>query len=174
MTSILSPALTRDTAADAAAAVSTTENDRPVTVAILGAGAQGLADMSRIVRLLPGAHIDLYDRRPAPPGVIAHAQVPHLRLIGNVTIGRDIFPADLHGIYDFVINTTAATSADSAAGNLPDATCPLARLNKLGVAYTLFTAPDHGELGASISVPTTTAGWRELLDAAHGVPICDQ
>src|SRR5436305_2666635 len=104
---------------------------RPLRVAIVGAGPAGIyaadALMKSDVAADPGVSIDLFERMPAPFGMIRYGVAPDhprmkgiitalhqvldkpaVRLLGNVEYGVDIKLEDLQRFYDAVVFTTGA------------------------------------------------------------------
>ena len=109
---------------------------RPLRVAIVGAGPAGIyaadALMKSDVAADPGVSIDLFERMPAPFGLIRYGVAPdhprikgiitalhqvldkpQIRLFGNVDYPGDINLDDLRTFYDAVVFSTGA-SADRA------------------------------------------------------------
>ncbi|MFC1412290.1 FAD-dependent oxidoreductase [Streptacidiphilus sp. N1-12] len=109
---------------------------RPLRVAIVGAGPAGIyaadALMKSDVAADPGVSIDLFERMPAPFGLIRYGVAPdhprikgiitalhqvldkpQIRLFGNVDYPNDISLDDLRSFYDAVVFSTGA-SADRA------------------------------------------------------------
>ncbi|MFJ8042456.1 FAD-dependent oxidoreductase [Kitasatospora sp. NPDC096147] len=104
---------------------------RPIRVAIVGAGPAGIyaadALMKSEVAAEPGVSIDLFERMPAPFGLIRYGvapdhprikgiitalhqvlEKPQIRLFGNVDYPTDLSLDDLHRFYDAVIFSTGA------------------------------------------------------------------
>ncbi|GHH81789.1 pyridine nucleotide-disulfide oxidoreductase [Kitasatospora indigofera] len=104
---------------------------RPIRVAIVGAGPAGIyaadALMKSDVAQDPGVSIDLYERMPAPFGLIRYGVAPdhprikgiitalhqvldkpQIRLFGNVDYPGDISLDELHQFYDALIFSTGA------------------------------------------------------------------
>ncbi|MFF0221512.1 FAD-dependent oxidoreductase [Streptomyces sp. NPDC004629] len=104
---------------------------RPLRVAIVGAGPAGIyaadALLKSEVAAEPGVSIDLFERMPAPFGLIRYGVAPdhprikgivtalhqvldkpQIRLFGNVDYPRDISLDDLRAFYDAVIFSTGA------------------------------------------------------------------
>jgi ferredoxin--NADP+ reductase len=113
-----------------------TESVRPLRVAIVGAGPAGIyaadALMKSDTATDPGVSIDLFERMPAPFGLIRYGVAPdhprikgiitalhkvldkpQVRLLGNIDYGVDIDLPTLQGMYDAVIFSTGA-NADRA------------------------------------------------------------
>ncbi|TGB15658.1 FAD-dependent oxidoreductase [Streptomyces sp. MZ04] len=106
---------------------------RPLRVAIVGAGPAGIyaadALLKSAVAADPGVSIDIFERMPAPFGLIRYGVAPdhprikgiitalhqvldkpQIRLFGNVDYPRDINLDDLRSFYDGVIFSTGATA----------------------------------------------------------------
>ncbi|MFF3465212.1 FAD-dependent oxidoreductase [Streptomyces sp. NPDC002619] len=104
---------------------------RPLRVAIVGAGPAGIyaadALLKSEVAAEPGVSIDLFERMPAPFGLIRYGVAPdhprikgivtalhqvldkpQIRLFGNVDYPKDISLDDLRAFYDAVIFSTGA------------------------------------------------------------------
>ncbi|KPL30346.1 pyridine nucleotide-disulfide oxidoreductase [Streptomyces anulatus] len=109
---------------------------RPVRVAIVGAGPAGIYAADALLKSEvcqdPGVSIDLFERMPAPFGLIRYGVAPdhprikgivkalhqvldkpQIRLFGNVSYPHDIGLDDLRSFYDAVIFSTGA-EADRA------------------------------------------------------------
>lgn len=108
------------------------DNSRPLRVAIVGAGPAGIYAADALMKSDTakdrGVSIDLFERMPAPFGLIRYGVAPdhprikgiitalhkvldkpQVRLLGNVDYGTDITLADLKKHYDAVIFSTGAT-----------------------------------------------------------------
>ena len=117
-----------------------TDTNRPLRVAIVGAGPAGIycadALMKSDTAKERGVSIDLYERMPAPFGLIRYGVAPdhprikgiitalhkvldkpQVRLLGNIDYGTDITLADLKKHYDAVVFSTGAT--DDRNMNIP-------------------------------------------------------
>jgi ferredoxin--NADP+ reductase len=113
-----------------------TDQNRPLRVAIVGAGPAGIyaadALMKSDTAAGRGVSIDLFERMPAPFGLIRYGVAPdhprikgiitalhkvldkdQVRLLGNIDYGTDITLEDLRRFYDAVIFSTGA-NADRA------------------------------------------------------------
>ncbi|QNG20027.1 FAD-dependent oxidoreductase [Rhodococcus triatomae] len=113
-----------------------TDQTRPLRVAIVGAGPAGIYAADALMKsdyaAGPGVSIDLYERMPAPFGLIRYGVAPdhprikgiitalhkvldkpQVRLLGNIDYGTDITLEDLQSFYDSVIFSTGA-NADRA------------------------------------------------------------
>ncbi|MFJ3218008.1 FAD-dependent oxidoreductase [Kitasatospora sp. NPDC086801] len=111
---------------------------RPIRVAIVGAGPAGIYAADALLKSdaaqAPGVSIDLFERMPAPFGLIRYGVAPdhprikgivtalhqvldkpQVRLFGNVDYPSDLALDDLHRFYDAVVFATGAT-ADRALG----------------------------------------------------------
>lgn len=101
--------------------------ERPVRVAVVGAGPAGIYAADVLVKSGTDVAIDLFERQPAPFGLIRYGVAPdhprikgivnalhqvlskpQIRLLGNVEYGKDIQLEDLQRLYDAVIFTTGA------------------------------------------------------------------
>ncbi|MFD6897362.1 FAD-dependent oxidoreductase [Rhodococcus sp. NPDC060086] len=110
-----------------------TDQSRPLRVAIVGAGPAGIyaadALMKSDTAQDPGVSIDLFERMPAPFGLIRYGVAPdhprikgiitalhkvldkpNVRLLGNLDYGVDITLDDLYRFYDAVIFSTGANA----------------------------------------------------------------
>ncbi|QNS02440.1 FAD-dependent oxidoreductase [Streptomyces xanthii] len=104
---------------------------RPLRVAIVGAGPAGIYAADALLKSAaaaePGVSIDLFERMPAPFGLIRYGVAPdhprikgivtalhqvldkpQVRLFGNVNYGTDIHLDDLRSFYDAVVFSTGA------------------------------------------------------------------
>ncbi|REK91169.1 pyridine nucleotide-disulfide oxidoreductase [Streptomyces inhibens] len=111
---------------------------RPLRVAIVGAGPAGIYAADALLKseaaAEPGVSIDIFERLPAPFGLIRYGVAPdhprikgivtalhqvldkpQIRLFGNVDYPNDIGLDDLRAFYDAVIFSTGA-NADRALG----------------------------------------------------------
>ncbi|WP_031066494.1 FAD-dependent oxidoreductase [Streptomyces sp. NRRL WC-3742] len=111
---------------------------RPIRVAIVGAGPAGIYAADALLKSdaaqNPGVSIDLFERMPAPFGLIRYGVAPdhprikgivtalhqvidkpQVRLFGNVDYPTDLALDDLHRFYDAVVFSTGAM-ADRALG----------------------------------------------------------
>ncbi|KOS53046.1 FAD-dependent oxidoreductase, partial [Rhodococcus rhodochrous] len=109
---------------------------RPLRVAIVGAGPAGIYAADALMKSDTEVSIDLFERMPAPFGLIRYGVAPdhprikgiitalhkvldkpQVRLLGNLDYGTDITLEDLRRFYDAVIFSTGA-NADRAL-NIP-------------------------------------------------------
>ncbi|MET9434271.1 FAD-dependent oxidoreductase [Streptomyces sp. NPDC006551] len=104
---------------------------RPLRVAIVGAGPAGIYAADALLKseaaAEPGVSIDLFERMPAPFGLIRYGVAPdhprikgiitalhqvldkpQVRLFGNVEYGADLHLDDLRAFYDAVVFSTGA------------------------------------------------------------------
>ncbi len=101
---------------------------RNARVAVVGAGPAGLYAVQSLLASAPGIGADVFDRLPAPYGLVRYGVAPdnqkiksvtrvlrtaferdtHVRFIGNVRFGVDINRADLLEHYDAVVYATGA------------------------------------------------------------------
>ncbi|MGO3327386.1 FAD-dependent oxidoreductase [Gordonia sp. (in: high G+C Gram-positive bacteria)] len=109
-----------------------TDTNRPLRVAIVGAGPAGIYCADALMKSDTagerGVSIDLYERMPAPFGLIRYGVAPdhprikgiinalhkvldkpQVRLLGNIDYGTDVTLADLRKHYDAVVFSTGAT-----------------------------------------------------------------
>jgi ferredoxin/flavodoxin---NADP+ reductase len=101
--------------------------ERPLRVAIVGAGPAGIYAADVLMKSDTDVSIDLFERQPAPFGLIRYGVAPdhprikgivkalhqvlskpQIRLLGNVEYGVDIKLDDLRRHYDAVVFTTGA------------------------------------------------------------------
>jgi ferredoxin--NADP+ reductase len=102
-------------------------SQRPLRVAIVGAGPAGIYAADVLVKSGTDVSIDLYERQPAPFGLIRYGVAPdhprikgivkalhqvlskpQVRLLGNVEYGVDVKLDELRRYYDAVVFTTGA------------------------------------------------------------------
>jgi ferredoxin--NADP+ reductase len=104
--------------------------DRPLRVAVVGAGPSGFYAVAALLDA-PDLHVrvDVFDRLPAPFGLVRYgvapdhqkiklvsrvfekaAKDPRVRFFGNVELGRDLSRDDLERLYDAVIYAVGAQS----------------------------------------------------------------
>ncbi|MFD4372077.1 FAD-dependent oxidoreductase [Streptomyces sp. NPDC058486] len=104
---------------------------RPLRVAIVGAGPAGIYAADALLKsdtaTEPGVSIDIFERMPAPFGLIRYGVAPdhprikgiitalhqvldkpQVRLFGNVNYGTDLHLDDLRSFYDAVVFSTGA------------------------------------------------------------------
>ena len=97
-------------------------------VAVVGAGPAGLYAVQSLLESAPGIGVDVFDRLPAPYGLVRYGVAPdnqkiksvtrvlrtafdrdgQVRFLGNVRFGVDITRADLLGHYDAAVYATGA------------------------------------------------------------------
>lgn len=100
---------------------------RRIRVAVIGAGPAGIYAADTLVNDHPGAQVDVFDRLPAPYGLVRYGVAPDhprikeiikalrrvlsrdgIRFLGNVHYGTDVKLSDLRHFYDAVIFSTGA------------------------------------------------------------------
>ena len=98
-----------------------------IGVAIVGAGPAGFYSAEALLKAGYDVHVDIFERLPAPYGLVAFgvapdnqitknvtrvfertALRPEVRYFGNIEVGRDIDIADLQACYDAVVLSTGA------------------------------------------------------------------
>ncbi len=108
--------------------------DRPLRVAIVGAGPSGFYAAEALIKSELAVSVDLIERLPSPFGLVRSgvapdhpklkqaievykkiAQNPEFNYIGNVTVGHDVTPAELRETHHAVIYTCGA-EADRRLG----------------------------------------------------------
>ncbi|GAA1006176.1 FAD-dependent oxidoreductase [Nocardiopsis tropica] len=110
-----------------------TEQNRPLRVAIVGAGPAGIYAADALMKSDeakdPGVSIDLFEKMPAPFGLIRYGVAPdhprikgiitalhkvldkpQVRLLGNLDFGKDFSLAEVRKHYDAVIFSTGAVA----------------------------------------------------------------
>ncbi|AIG64716.1 pyridine nucleotide-disulfide oxidoreductase [Corynebacterium atypicum] len=101
---------------------------QPLRVAVIGSGPAGIYASDLLIKSGKDVEIDLFERMPAPFGLIRYGVAPdhprikgivkslhnvldkpQIRLLGNIDVGVDVSVADLSQFYDAVIFATGAT-----------------------------------------------------------------
>lgn len=101
----------------------------PLRVAVVGAGPAGIYASDLLVKSGTDVSIDLFERMPAPFGLIRYGVAPdhprikgiiaslhrvldqdNIRLLGNISIGTDITVEELRDYYDAIIFSTGAVA----------------------------------------------------------------
>ncbi len=101
--------------------------NRPLQVAVIGAGPAGIYASDILAKANVDVRIDLYEKVPAPYGLVRYGVAPDhprikqiikalynilqrgdIRLVGNVEVGKDITFAELRAHYDAIIIATGA------------------------------------------------------------------
>lgn len=115
--------------------------NRPLQVAVIGAGPAGIYASDILAKSDLNVQIDLYEKLPAPYGLVRYGVAPDhprikqiikalynilqrgdIRLVGNVEVGKDVTFRELHEHYDAII---IATGADrDRPFNVPGADLP--------------------------------------------------
>ena len=97
-------------------------------IAIIGSGPAGCYLADNLLRLIPDASIDIFERLPVPFGLVRYGVAPdhqatkavarvldrvlardRVGFFGNVEIGRDIQLEELMSLYDVVVLATGAS-----------------------------------------------------------------
>lgn len=100
----------------------------PLRVAVVGAGPAGIYASDLLIKSDVDVQIDLFERMPAPFGLIRYGVAPdhprikgivkslhavldkpEIRLLGNIEIGKDITVEELREFYDAIVFATGAT-----------------------------------------------------------------
>ena len=100
---------------------------QPLRVAIVGAGPAGIYAADLLIKSAADVSIDLFEQMPAPFGLIRYGVAPdhprikgivkslhnvldkpEVRLLANITVGRDITVDELRSHYDAVVFSTGA------------------------------------------------------------------
>ncbi|MFP7365905.1 FAD-dependent oxidoreductase [Corynebacterium callunae] len=102
----------------------------PLRVAVIGAGPAGIYASDLLIRNEEREiFVDLFEQMPAPFGLIRYGVAPdhprikgivkslhnvldkpHLRLLGNITVGRDVTVEELRDYYDAIVFSTGAVA----------------------------------------------------------------
>lgn len=102
---------------------------RPLRVAIVGAGPAGIYASDLLMKSGQEVSIDLFERMPAPFGLIRYGVAPdhprikgivnslhavlskpNVRFLGNVDVGKTVSVAELQSFYDAVVFSTGAVA----------------------------------------------------------------
>lgn len=100
---------------------------RPLSVAVIGAGPAGIYASDILSKSQIEVEIDLFERLPAPYGLVRYGVAPDhprikavidalykvlqrgdIRLLANVEVGKDVTVEDLHAHYDAILLATGA------------------------------------------------------------------
>jgi ferredoxin--NADP+ reductase len=101
--------------------------DRPLRVAVVGAGPSGFYAAEALLKTLDDVSVDIFDRLPTPYGLVRYGVAPDhqkiksvtklyervcqndkVRFLGNVELGRDMARADLKRHFDAVVYSVGA------------------------------------------------------------------
>ena len=115
--------------------------NRPLRVAVVGSGPAGIYASDLLIKSDVDVSIDLFERMPAPFGLIRYGVAPdhprikgivqslhrvldkpELRLLGNVDVGNQVTVEELRDYYDAIIFATGATADRDL--NVPGADLP--------------------------------------------------
>lgn len=102
---------------------------KPLRVAVIGAGPAGIYVADSLTKKNPGTEVDIYDRLPAPFGLLRYGVAPDhmkmknlagtlqkvidnptVRFFGNVELGRDVTTTELLADYHAVVYTVGAST----------------------------------------------------------------
>ncbi|KKO83788.1 FAD-dependent oxidoreductase [Corynebacterium otitidis] len=114
---------------------------RPLRVAVIGSGPAGIYASDLLVKADQEVSIDLFEKMPAPFGLIRYGVAPDhprikgivkslhrvleqddIRLLANIEIGRDVTVEELRDFYDAIVFATGATGDRNL--NIPGADLP--------------------------------------------------
>ncbi|HCJ69784.1 FAD-dependent oxidoreductase [Corynebacterium casei] len=109
-------------------------SNQPARIAVIGSGPAGIYASDLLVKSSLDVQIDLFEKMPAPFGLIRYGVAPdhprikgivkslhnvmeknEIRFLGNIEVGRDITVDEMHEYYDAIIFATGATQ-DKAMG----------------------------------------------------------
>lgn len=101
---------------------------RPMRIAVVGAGPAGIYASDLLVKSDHDVQIDLFEKMPAPFGLIRYGVAPdhprikgivkslhnvlereEIRFLGNIEVGKDITVDELREYYDAIVFSTGAT-----------------------------------------------------------------
>ena len=125
------PPITESRDADDGATPRSTCADGPTRrLAVVGAGPSGFYATDEMLRQLPQAHVDLFERLPTPFGLVRYgvapdhpkiksvcasfdriARSPRVRFFGNVELGKDVSRDELLDHYDAVLYATGGSAS---------------------------------------------------------------
>ena len=135
-------------------------------IAIIGAGHIGITLAEKLISSSPDIHIDLFERTPAPFGLIRYGKLqdntrtaPQLRLFGNITVGTDITAAELGEHYDADIHSLLDDARPSRRDIRP-------LLEQRNIAYTSWEGWHHRSDASQPSID-----WQDLISSARGIPV---
>ncbi len=114
---------------------------RPMRIAVVGAGPAGIYASDLLVKSDHDVQIDLFEKMPAPFGLIRYGVAPdhprikgivkslhnvlereEIRFLGNIEVGKDITVDELREFYDAIVFSTGATGDKPL--NIPGADLP--------------------------------------------------
>ncbi|MFC6146757.1 hypothetical protein [Corynebacterium nasicanis] len=163
---------------------------RPLRIAVISDGASGmcLAESLLTTRHQAPVFVDLITSRTAPAGLISSTPsgsgAPRLRLIGNVSTGRDVTLDELHELYDAVVTPDAQALADTDTATLTGAALASAEITAAVFPERPQDAPPRLlELLAARGVAVTSwqgwtarasrsTDWAAVELSSRGVPVC--
>lgn len=101
--------------------------DVGIQISIIGGGPAGFYAAQQLVKLLPAATVDIYERLPVPFGLVRYgvapdhpevknvintftktAKHPRVNFYGNITLGKDVYLKELRNAYHAVLLTYGA------------------------------------------------------------------
>jgi anaerobic selenocysteine-containing dehydrogenase/NADPH-dependent glutamate synthase beta subunit-like oxidoreductase/NAD-dependent dihydropyrimidine dehydrogenase PreA subunit len=138
--------------------------------AVAGSGPSGFYVAEELLKQMPAAQVDMFERLPTPFGLVRYgvapdhpriksvssgferiAQNPRLRFFGNVEIGRDLLRAELLQNYDGVIYATGGSRSRELL--IPGADLPNTFGSSTFVGW-YNGHPDHAGLAVDLSAQT--------------------
>ncbi|MFD1217623.1 molybdopterin-dependent oxidoreductase [Microbulbifer celer] len=112
------------------AAATSAQSALSARFAVVGAGPSGFYTAEAILKNMPAAQVDIFERLPTPFGLVRYgvapdhpriksisasferiAENPQVRFFGNVAIGRDISVAELSTLYHGVVYATGGSQS---------------------------------------------------------------
>lgn len=138
--------------------------------AVIGSGPSGFYAVEELLKQMPAAKVDLFERLPTPFGLVRYGVAPdhpkiksvsasfdriaaneRMRFFGNVAIGKDLSRAELLKHYDGVIYATGGSRSRELT--LPGANLPNIFGSSTFVGW-YNGHPDHSELAVDLSGKT--------------------
>ncbi|MEU6849649.1 FAD-dependent oxidoreductase [Actinacidiphila alni] len=139
----------------------------PYRVAVVGSGPAGVYATEALVRGRDDVWVDVYDRLPAPYGLVRYGVAPdhpriksivgalrkvlerdRVRFLGDVRVGADVTTGELGALYDAVVFATGAPTGRRLAIVGED----LARVWSAADFVAWYSGhPDHADLGESFT-----------------------
>lgn len=151
-------------------------------VAVVGAGARGIGTAETLCAAAGELMcVDLIDESPAPVGLVQYGTGKGIRLLGNVSVGRDVAAEELAEHYDTVIYATAEASDQEIVASMAEvlrsesfgAPGVLELLEERGVPFTSWSGAEAGR-GPEPRRPRGIDEWRQVISVGLEVPVCDQ
>jgi NADPH-dependent glutamate synthase beta subunit-like oxidoreductase/NAD-dependent dihydropyrimidine dehydrogenase PreA subunit len=138
--------------------------------AVVGSGPSGFYAAEELLKQMPSAQVDMFERLPTPFGLVRYgvapdhpriksvsagferiAQNPRFRFFGNVEIGREVQRADLLQNYVGIIYATGGSRSRELS--IPGADLPNTFGSSAFVGW-YNGHPDHAGLAVDLSAPT--------------------